>query len=72
MLTIGKDSFLLVTRGNNAWSRGGAQERAIIAAIRRNGEMRVRAAGVGGTVSDRYLLAGAPTAIDAAAVACAP
>lgn len=72
VLSVGSDSFLLLTRGNSAWSRGPAQERAIIAAIRRHGEMRVRAAGLGGTISDRYLLAGAPTAIDAAAVACAP
>ena len=72
VLSIGQESFLLVTRGNSAWSRGPVQEQAIMAAIRRNGEMRVRAAGLGGSVSDRYLLAGAPTAIDAAAVACAP
>jgi hypothetical protein len=71
LLTIGGSSFLLLTRGQSAWSRGPVQERAIIAAIRRSGEMRVRAQGLGGRVSDRYLLAGAPTAIDAAAIACA-
>lgn len=71
LLTIGGQSFLLLTRGQSAWSRGPAQEAAIIAAIRRSGEMRVRARGVGGRVSDRYLLGGAPTAIDAAAIACA-
>lgn len=72
LLTIGSESFLLLTRGASAWSRGPAQEAAIIAALRRSGELRVRAQGVGGRVSDRYLLAGAPTAIDAAALACAP
>jgi hypothetical protein len=72
LLSVGPTSFLLVTRGQSAWSRGPAQEQAIIAAIRRAGEMRVRAQGVGGRVSDRYLLAGAPTAIDSAALACAP
>jgi hypothetical protein len=72
LLTIGGQSFLLVTRGSSAWSRGPVQERAIIAAMRRAGEMRLRAQGVGGRVSDRYLLAGAPTAIDAAALGCAP
>lgn len=72
LLTIGADSFLLLTRGQSAWSRGPRQEAAIIAALRRAGEMRVRAQGVGGRVSDRYLLAGAPTAIDAAAISCAP
>jgi hypothetical protein len=70
LLTIGGQSFLLLTRGQSAWSRGPAQEQAIIAALRRSGEMRVRAQGVGGRISDRYLLAGAPTAIDAAALAC--
>lgn len=72
VLTVGSSSFLLATSGNNAWSRGPAQEQAIIAAIRAAGEMRVRAPGVGGSISDRYLLGGAPTAIDAAALACAP
>ena len=62
--------FLLVTRGASAWSRGPAQEAAIIAAIRRSTEMRVRAQGQGGRISDRYILGGAPTAIDAAALAC--
>jgi hypothetical protein len=71
VLTVGGDSFLLVTRGASAWSRGPRQEAAIIAAVRRNGEMRVRAQGQGGRISDRYLLAGAPSAIDAAALGCA-
>lgn len=72
LLQVGDQSFLLLTKGQSAWSRGGRQERAIMAALRRSTEMRVRAQGVGGRVSDRYLLAGAPTAIDAAALACAP
>lgn len=72
VLSVGGSEFLLVTRGTGAWSRGPRQEAAIIAAIRRSGEMRVRAQGQGGRISDRYLLAGAPTAIDAAALACAP
>lgn len=71
VLTIGTENFLLVTRGTSAWSRGPRQEAAIMAAVRRSAEMRVRAQGVGGRISDRYLLAGAPTAIDAAAIACA-
>lgn len=72
LLTVNGESFLLLTRGRDAWSRGPTQETAIIAALRRATDMRVRAQGVGGRVSDRYLLAGAPTAIDAAAAACAP
>lgn len=71
VLSIGAENFLLVTRGSSAWSRGPAQEAAIITAIRRSAEMRVRAQGQGGRISDRYLLGGAPTAIDAAALACA-
>ena len=71
VLSVGGEDFLLVTRGASAWSRGPRQEAAIIAAVRRSSEMRVRALGEGGRISDRYLLAGAPTAIDAAALACA-
>ena len=70
VLTVGSQNFLLVTRGASAWSRGPAQEAAIIAAVRRSTEMRLRGQGLGGRISDRYLLGGAPTAIDAAALAC--
>lgn len=71
MLTIGTDQFLLITRGADAWSRGPAQETAIIAALRRGTRMRIQAQAEGGRrFTDYYLLAGAPTAIDAAAVAC--
>ncbi len=71
VLSVGAENFLLVTRGTSAWSRGPVQEAAIIAAVRRSAEMRVRAQGQGGRISDRYILGGAPTAIDAAALACA-
>ena len=72
MLTVGDEQFLLLTRGPDAWSRGPAQDMAIIAAIRRAGDMRVafRDPAVR-RFTDRYLLGGAPTAIDAAAAACA-
>jgi hypothetical protein len=70
LLVIGNRSFQLATRGPDAWSRGPAQERAIIAALRLAGDLRVRFRSVGGGFTDRYLLAGAPTAIDAAAAAC--
>ncbi len=71
MLTIGETPFLLVARGAVAWSRGPGQEKAIIAAMRAATGMRVEARSVRGTrFIDRYLLDGAPTAIDAAA-ACA-
>ena len=72
ILTIGDQPFLLVSRGDWAWSRGPLQEQAIIAAARNSGGMRIEARDLGGSrFVDRYLLDGAPTAIDAAAAACA-
>ena len=71
MLTIDDESFLLVARGPSAWSRGQAQEAAIVAVMRRATRMRIEGRSVRGLrFIDRYDLAGAPTAIDAAA-ACA-
>lgn len=71
MLHVGDQPFLLMSQNDMAWSRGPQQERSIIAAMRSNGGMRVevRSPG-GGRIIDRYALAGAPLAIDAAA-ACA-
>ncbi len=72
LLTIGERPFLLVARGDHAWSRGPLQETAIIAAARAATSMRIEARdGAGRRFADRYLLAGAPSAIDAAAAACA-
>ena len=72
LLTIGRQPFLLVARGDWAWSRGPLQEQAIIAAARGGGAMRIEGRDQGGSrFSDPYLLDGAPTAIDAAAARCA-
>ena len=72
MLTAGSQSFLLVSRGVWVWSRGHLQEQAIIAAARASGGMRIEARDESGRrFVDRYLLGGAPTAIDAAAAFCA-
>ena len=72
MLTVGEQPFLLVGRGDWAWSRGPAQDEAILAAVRGAGGMRVHGRDAAGRrFADRYMLAGAPTAIDAAAAACA-
>ncbi len=72
MLTIGDRPFMLVARGDWAWSRGPLQEAAIIAAARGAMSMRIEARDAAGRrFADRYLLAGAPTAIDAAAAGCA-
>jgi hypothetical protein len=72
LLTIGSQPFLLVGRGDWAWSRGPLQEQSIIAAARTATTMHVEARdGSGVRFVDPYLLDGAPTAIDAAAARCA-
>ena len=72
ILTVGTQPFMLVARGNWAWSRDPRQEAAIIAAVRAAPGMRVDSRDTSGRrVVDRYLLDGAPTAIDAAAARCA-
>jgi hypothetical protein len=72
ILTVGSQPFLLVARSDWAWSRGEAQEQAIIDAVRMNGRMTVEARDPGGRrFRDPYRLDGAPTAIDAAAARCA-
>ncbi len=72
MLVVGSQPFLLRGAGDWAWSRGPAQEAAIIAAARSAGGMRVESRDAGGRrIVDRYLLGGVATAIDAAAAACA-
>lgn len=71
LLTIGDQPFLLAGRGAAAWSRDARQEAAILAAMRESGGFRVQARdSAGRRLTDRYLLAGAPTAVDAAAAAC--
>ena len=71
MLHVGDQSYLLVSQGDMAWSRGPKQEQAIIASMRASGGIRVEARSPGGgRIVDRYSLDGAPLAIDAAA-ACA-
>jgi len=72
ILTISGQPFLLVSRGDWAWSRGGLQERAIIAAVRDAQAMTVESRDAAGRrFVDPYSLDGAPTAIDAAAARCA-
>ncbi|MFL6734085.1 MAG: hypothetical protein ACJ8EY_05260 [Sphingomicrobium sp.] len=72
MLTIGDQPFLLASRGQWAWSRGPAQQDAIVTAARGNAWMQVEARDPAGVrFRDPYRLDGAPTAIDAAAARCA-
>lgn len=72
ILTVGDQPFMLVSGSGWAWSRDAAQEAAIIAAARSAYGMRVDSRDQSGSrFVDRYLLRGAPTAIDAAAAHCA-
>ena len=72
MLTIGSRPFMLLSRGDWAWSRGPLQEAAILAAARGATSLRVEGRDAAGRrFADRYLRDGAPTAIDAAAAGCA-
>lgn len=72
ILHVGDQPFLLVSRADWAWSRGPVQEQAIINAARVGGHMSVEARDQAGVrFVDPYVLAGAPTAIDAAAARCA-
>lgn len=72
MLDVGGEVFLLVARGDWAWSSGPLQEQAIIAAARDAETMRVESHDAAGRrFVDPYSLDGAPTAIDAAAARCA-
>ena len=71
ILTIGEQPFDLAARGQVAWSRSSAQGNAILAAIRASGGARVTTRdSAGRRMTERFLLDGAPTAIDAAAAAC--
>lgn len=70
--TVGTTPFLLAGRGPWGWSRSPAQDAAIGAAVRFATGMRVEARDASGRrFTDRYLLSGAPTALDAAAAGCA-
>lgn len=71
MLELGAQPFLLVARGGDAWSRGTAQDQAIIAALRSAATMKVSArSGSGQRFTDRFEPRGAATAIDRAAAHC--
>ena len=70
--TIGSQPFLLSGRGQWAWSRNAAQQRAMLTAARYGGALRIESRdNAGRGIVDRYGLGGAATAIDAAAAACA-
>ncbi|MFS0771973.1 hypothetical protein [Sphingomonas sp. 1P08PE] len=71
-LSVGERRFRLVATGSDAFAADAASDRAIAAALRSGRSMSVEAVGIGGhPFADSYALAGAATAIDAAALACA-
>ncbi len=71
-LNIGGRSFTLTAGGGDAWAQNAAMDAAIIAAMRSATRMSVRARDKSGRAfTDRYELAGAATAIDAALLGCA-
>ena len=71
-LTVGGQRFLLTARGAGAWARDARMDAAIVAAMRSATAMSVSAIGArGGTMTARWRLRGAATAIDAAALGCA-
>ena len=70
-LSVGERRFALVATGLHAWAADGPSDRALVSAIRAGRSMSIEAVGEGGRpFADVYALAGAATAIDAAALAC--
>ncbi|MDR6852907.1 hypothetical protein J2Y54_002427 [Sphingomonas sp. BE123] len=71
-LAIGERRFDLIAGPRDAWSPDARTDRAIVAAIRSSRAMSVETVGRDGRAfADTYALAGAATAIDAAAMGCA-
>ncbi|WP_271299498.1 invasion associated locus B family protein [Sphingomonas sp. CV7422] len=71
-LSVGERRFDLTATDRDAWATDGPSDRAILAALRSGRSMSIEAVATGGRpFADVYRLAGAATAIDAAALACA-
>lgn len=66
-LTIGSRRFTMMVRGRGMWANDARMDAAIVAAMRGERSMSASA----GSWSGRWVLAGAATAIDAAALGCA-
>ena len=67
----GERRFTLAANTADAWAADAPSDRAIVAAMRGSRSMSVEAVGEGGRpFADTYALAGAATAIDAAALGC--
>lgn len=73
LLRIDGRTFQLSGRGRDAWAPDGRADAEIQRAMRTGIDMVVETRATGGrTVRDVYLLRGAASAMDAAAIACAP
>jgi hypothetical protein len=73
LLRIGDRTFQLIGGGDNAWAPDAAADAEIVGAMRGNLDMTVETRSqTGALVRDHYALRGAATAIDAAAIGCAP
>ena len=71
-LTIGIRRFRLTGGGGDAWARDRTMDAAIVAALRSAREMSATSLDrQDNTIRDVYLLKGAATALDAAALGCA-
>lgn len=71
-LTIGIRRFRLTGGGGDAWAADRAMDAAIVAALRSARDMTATSKDLrGNTIRDLYLLKGAATALDAAALGCA-
>ena len=71
-LSIGRDRFQLIGGGGDAWATDRRMDAAIVAAMRSASSMTVSARDAQGRgFSNTWPLAGAATAMDAAAIGCA-
>jgi hypothetical protein len=71
LLKIGDRTFQLVAGGRDAWAQDRRADAEIVSAMRTGVAMTVETrSGRGAVIRDNYGLAGAATAIDAAAIAC--
>jgi hypothetical protein len=72
-LTAGGRRFQLKADGDGGWAKDRSMDLAIIAAMRSSQSLSVQSSGRnGGNIIDAYALPGAASAIDAAALGCAP
>jgi hypothetical protein len=73
LLRVDDRTFQLLAGGNNAWAADSRADAEIVAAMRTGIEMSIETrSDRGARIRDQYRLRGAATAIDAAAIACAP